>query len=389
MLYFEFQVNALEHDAAQVLRLVWSMKNTLAPINKIPPDILSLIPNYWRDAYRDRGLVRLTHVCRSWRGILTSCPLLWTRLDCTSVAKTKTHIERSKASPLEIFLGWSNVSYQKEALILTATHVGRLRTLSTFGDATWVLTVLAEHFSCPVPLLEKINIHRAYGRAPVLPDKLFNGDLSSLRELRLAGGIMPRPWRGLSNLTPFKLCYVRGDRILVTQLLDFFESVPHLRYIHFCDSIPNSSNAPAKRVVSLPHLKNLCIIAQPAHSVFLNHLSIPTGASLHLEFTFSGKKSPIPSYLPKSLGNFHNLSHITATNLRFGPKRRSVRLNGSSGELLVRGRWAPGGGRPCDGTSQFLLSILNQFDISRSQWVTITQCHQQDTPAPVEGCTIY
>ena len=40
-----FQVDALERDTFEVLRLVRSIKNSLASINKTPPEILSLIPD--------------------------------------------------------------------------------------------------------------------------------------------------------------------------------------------------------------------------------------------------------------------------------------------------------------------------------------------------------
>ena len=135
------------------------------------------------------------------------------------------------------------------------------------------------------------------------------------------------------NLTTFKLCYVPEDQILLTQLPDFFESTPYIRDIHLCDSIPNSSNASAERVVSLPHLKDLSVIAQRTPSILLNHLSIPAGASIYLGFTFSGGESPILSYLPKSLDNLKNLSHLTAANPRFSSDKRSLQLNVQSGGL--------------------------------------------------------
>ena len=88
--------------------------------------------------------------------------------------------------------------------------------------------------------------------SPTLPDELFNGDLSSLRELGLAGVITSLPWRGLSNLTMFNLCHFPEDLILLTQLLNFFESSPCLRDILLYDSIPNSSDAPTERVGPSP-----------------------------------------------------------------------------------------------------------------------------------------
>ena len=364
-----FQVDALE-------------ENALALINKIPPEILSLIPNYWEDSDRDTCLIGLTHVCRSWRELFTSFPLLWNRLDCTSIDKTKIYIERSKSSPLEIYLERSeDRSYREEALVLVATQVGRLSAISVLGDSTKVLTLLVDHFSFPAPPLKKLDInhYRHYHPALILPNELFNGDLSSLHELCLYGVITPLPWRGSSNLTTFSLCCVPENKILLTQLLDFLESAPHLCHITFFKSIPNSSNAPAERLVSLPHLKGLWISAQPAYSILLNHLSIPAGATLTLKLTLGGDESPILSHLPKSLNNLNNLSHIISINLYLGSEHHSAMLNGPSGGLHIRGNWTPVWDGQNGPTSLFLRS-LDRFDLSRNQWLAVTRC--DDRPRP-------
>jgi hypothetical protein len=319
------------------------VKNTLTLVNKIPQEILVLIPDYWEDGGRDQGLIKLTHVCRSWRAIFTSCPSLWTRLDCTNVDKTRIYIERSKPLPLALYLEEINDTfYQEEALLLTVPHIDRLKTMSVSGESIQIIADLTKHFSCHAPLLDKLKLSLVYDEAPDLPNLLFNGDLSSLRELELAGVITSLPWRDVSNLTTFSLCHVPEDRTLLTQLLDFFESAPNLRHIHLHDSIPGSSDVLPGRVVSLPHLKKLSIIAQPAHSILLNHLSIPAGSLLGLEFSFSGAESPIPSYLPKSFDNLHNISCVTTINLCFGSKRRFMRLRGPSGELYILGNWICG-----------------------------------------------
>jgi len=366
------------------------MKNTFAPINRIPPEVLTLIPDYWEDNSDDRALIRLTHVCRGWRELFVSRPSLWTRLDCIHVGKTRAYIERSKTSPLEICLGESNdeVFFAEEALLLAVPHFGRLGTLSVFGDSIGVLPVFVEHFSCSVPLLSRLEINFVCDEDAVLPNTLFNGDLSSLHELELVGVTTALPWRGLSKLTTFNLYCVPGDNILLTQLLDFFESAPHLRHIKLHDSIPTSRNTPAERVVSLPHLKDFSIISQPAHSILLNHLSIPAGASLWLEFTYSGKESPIPSYLPNPLDRLHNISHITTVNLRLASEQRCVRLSGPSGELYMVGWWTRSGNKPYDGTRTFLRS-LSRFDISRTQWLTVMlYCHPPSS-FPTTEWTIY
>jgi len=68
------------------------MKNTLAPVNRIPLEVPPLIPDC---CDTDDELVALTHVCRG----------SWTCLGCASVEKTRVYLERSKTFPLEIWLG--------------------------------------------------------------------------------------------------------------------------------------------------------------------------------------------------------------------------------------------------------------------------------------------
>ena len=379
------QVNALEQDAFEVLSLVWSLKNTFAPINKTPADVLTMIPDYWDERIRDQNLITLTHVCRGWRDIFTSCPSLWARLDCTNVRKTRVYLERSKSSPLEIHIGDSS-----EAASYLVPHIGRLKTLYAHTTSGSIPPALVRHFSCRLPLLEKLTIKSLYGRLPPLPEELFGGDLSSLRELSLGPGVpTPLPWKDMWNLTTLTLDRMAEYDFPLTQLLNFFESAPHIRYIYIHNSIPYSSDAPAQRVVSLTHLKKLKITSQPVHSTLLNHLSIPAGASLTLEFSCGRVESPIHSYLPKSSDGLLNLSHITTVNLSFGPCRRFLRLHGPSGELRVLG-----GRQRCENATynmvdQFLWS-LGRFDLSRSRRLVIQQCHvRSPSPGSIAECATY
>ena len=47
MLVSLLQVDALEEDALEMLGLVWSLKDCFVPIDWIPPEIFSLILEYW------------------------------------------------------------------------------------------------------------------------------------------------------------------------------------------------------------------------------------------------------------------------------------------------------------------------------------------------------
>ena len=393
------QINALEQDAVQVLFRIRSLKNTFALVNKIPLDVLTMIPDHWNDSDRDQNLINLTHVCRGWREAFTLCPSLWGRLDCANVEKTRVYIERSRSSPLEVHIGgYSEDSLDLEddisdlseaALHLMVPHFGRLKILYVRTTSISVPPVFVEHFSRRFPVLEKLTIESVCHYLPPLPEELFDGDLSSLRELSLDGILPPVPRKGMPNLTTLTLRCMPKGKSLLTRLLNLFEYSPHIRYIRLSDLIPDSSEAPAERVVSLPYLQKLEIIAGPTHSTLLNHLLIPAGASLTLRFSLDDEESPISSYLSKSSDGLLNLSHITTVNLSFGPERRLLRLNGPSGELRVLEVWPRGQDRTNAGTSLFLRS-LGRFDLSRSRWLVIQLCRVEplSTDSAVE-CAIH
>jgi hypothetical protein len=95
-------------------------------------------------------------------------------------------------------------------------------------------------------------------------------------------------------MTNLKVFYLRScpSSPSVTQLLDFFESAPLLHTVELDGSIPDSSDAPPERTVPLPHLNTLTISGDQttsAPSILLNHLHIPTGASLTLSLSLRGK----------------------------------------------------------------------------------------------------
>ncbi|KAF9780876.1 hypothetical protein BJ322DRAFT_1082184 [Thelephora terrestris] len=242
--------------------------------------------------------------------------------------------------------------------------------------STRVVPVLAKHFSCHLPLLENltINVKTVPNEFPCLPDQLFDGDLSSLRELHLSGVLISLPRKNMPNLTTLNLCSIPDDRFLLTRLLNLFEFVPHIRHVRLLNSIPSSSDVPANRMLTLPHLKKFEITAQPAHSILLNHLFIPAGASLILECSYTGDESPIPSYLPTLSTGLLNLSNITTINLCFGPERRFLQLYGPSGELRFLGNWIRGRNQSEVGTSSFLRS-MGQFNISRSRCLAVQWYH--------------
>ena len=346
------------------------MKNNLAPVNRIPPEVFSTIPDYWADEdTADENLITATHVCRGWRNLFISRPSLWTQLDCTHVEKTRIYVERSKSSPLDVYIrGDEDTPFPSDAFLLTIPHHSRFRSLSLFGSSDDLAGIINQHLHCPAPSLEELKISFTGAPRPI-EATIFDGNLSSLRELRLSGVLTDLPWVDLPNLTTFYFRNVPSNKVSVTQLLNLFERAPLLSTVTLWEASPITSDAPLGRVVALPHLKFLQISAEPVYSALLKHLSIPSGALLTLDFDVDGEIFPIPACLPKPFDNLNNILPITSINLLFNSVL-SLRLNGPSGGLYIYGNWT---GAPtslpnfhCRG-----LGTLNHFPISSTERLTI------------------
>jgi hypothetical protein len=355
-----------------VLRLVRSIKNNFAPTSRVPPELFSIVARYLDQEPTEKTLIALTHVCQGWREVFTTYSPLWTRLDCTNVDKTRAYIERSKSSPLEIVLYSHRARpYQKDAFHLVLPHISRVRSITIAGGND-LFNVLTTHFSCPVPLLRNLDLEFSFAPLPVLNGALFNGDLSSLRKLKLCRIDPHLPWKNLQKLTSFSLRCIPGEKISITQLLDLFENSTFLSEIKL-GSMPASSDAPPGRVVALPHLKHLSILtdSRPSSNL-LDHLSILPGVYLHQEFVFpyDDNTSLLRTLLPKTSHNLQNISHITSVYLDFDEEDVIIQLSGPSGKLYISGqrdRWSSSAI-----PDRILLQSLDNFVLSRVQELRVT-----------------
>ena len=312
----------------------------LSPVNKIPPEILSLIPDFWNTHERNQNLVALTHACRAWRELFISRSSLWTYFDFVDEEKTQVYLERSKSSPVNLSLDLSEVTPLCDPFFQVIPHItGRLRSLFILGplEDVEVVTRVISHLSHPAPLLEHLSI-RAGGESvpdhyPTLPSTLFNGDLPSLRTLYLESIHTELPWRNMVNLTSFILSYIPIGAVSVGQLLDFVESAPHLEEVKLYSATP-TAGAQNGRVVPLACLKSMCIEDDDhAPSVLLDHLLIPTGAKLEIQADLVS--SLIGVHLPRSLDNLKNFSDFTAIKLCHDIYFPHMEFSGPNGQVNI------------------------------------------------------
>ena len=365
-----FQIDTLVQDAFEIVLLIRSWNNSLAPINRIPPEILALLPDFWDKDHKDQGTIGLTHVCRVWREIFLSRSSLWANFDCKNEDKTRVYLERSKSSPIHVSLDRGGIMFPNDPFLQIMPHtIGRLKSLSINGRPENLRNIIS-HLSLPAPLLEDLSIDGGSKYSSrhnsVLVPTLFNGDLSSLRVLRLQCIRTELPWRNMINLTSFTLRHTPPENTATRHLLDFFESAPRLREIQLLSATP-TSGAQFGRLVSLACLRKMEITGDEPSGHLLDHLLIPVGAELvRRTRSFSGR---IEAHLPKSLDNLMNLPNFTQIHLHVDePPARSmwIQFSGPNGQLCLEGS---------SRDNYFVIASLTLFDTSNTEQLEIIGNH--------------
>ena len=125
----------------------------LAPINKVPPEILTIIPDFWNTHERDGGIIALTYVCRALREVFVLQSSLWTHFDCVDEEKTRVFFERSKSSPISLSLvGCGGMSSYGPLFRIVPRATGRLKSLYVEG-ASEDMQAIASRLSHPALFL--------------------------------------------------------------------------------------------------------------------------------------------------------------------------------------------------------------------------------------------
>ena len=350
----------------EVLHLIRSWRNRLAPINQIPPEILSLVPDFWDINERDQEVITLTHVCRAWREVFTSRSALWTDFDCIDEDKTRVYLERSKSSPIRLQLTRDSGLTPSDPFFEIIPHaIGRLKALYIKGTPEHLKDITAR-LSHPAPLLEILFIHGGCEstphRSPVLTSALFDGDISSLHELCLVSIRTELPWRNMINLTLFVLAYMSPGEVSVGQVLGFLKGAPHLHEIQFHFTTLTSC-AQDERLVSPACLKRIEINSCGPPSLLLNQLLIPVGAELTIEA--ESLSSLIKDHLPRSLDNLRNFSNFSTIRLDLDRSNPGIQFSGPNGQVNTT--------TPASRTDPTcpVLESLAQFDTSKIERLEI------------------
>ena len=344
-------------------------KNSLSPINSLPPEILPLIQTFRAS---EKDLIRATAVCKYWRNTLVSTPSLWNNVAYLDRAvresispRVRTYLERSGSVPVKLQI-------HARASRLLSPYTERISGLTVFIDNHSDLDEIAKHLSKPAPLIETVTLCGLYRppRGLVLPSEFFEAFLSSARTLVLNGATLSPGSYQLPKLTKFTLD-ASSANVTFAVLLDTLEQMPLLRVFEAILCRPQGGDAiPENRVVTLSRLEKIAITVDenrrtPVASPILPALNLPSARSVFLGLIDAAgapltpilpppfkERLPRLSVLPKAAITFGTYGSIVFHG--FGDSRLEVRINANALYAFTEPVF---GGLPFDSVRKLLVSF--------------------------------
>ncbi|KAF8481686.1 hypothetical protein DFH94DRAFT_404420 [Russula ochroleuca] len=182
------------NSSEEFTRALKSRRNALAPISRLPPEILATIfsllpPSTWNKEAGHLEWIRVGHVCRLWRETALNHPRLWSYINFTKLtpAAAVEILARAKMAPLHVaadFTRWS-VAHPLFLESQLEAHISHTCHLRISGH----LQAAIERLVSSAPTLEFLSLlHKSFifsSSHVVIPVNLFNGTIPRLTSLEL------------------------------------------------------------------------------------------------------------------------------------------------------------------------------------------------------------
>jgi hypothetical protein len=304
-----------------------ALVNELSPINRLPPEVLSIIPTFW-PAHSQGDLIRATHVCRYWRTALIASPNLWNVVKSGHEARTRAFIHRSQSYPLSI-----EIKHPGQENVLSDVILFRLKSL-TLNLPMKNLTKPLGKLVSPTPVLKELDItsSNSGGYFPTLK----TGDFFMLSRLHLDGVATNFASLPIPNLTVLRLENSRNIPRL-HDFLQFLERTPWLEELVLINTGPEGGRESSERVVKLRSLRGLTLHGTVAKAKLLQHLFIPASADINLMGRFNQRLDGfMEEFLPPSLENLPVTSNFTSVSITSTSGLScDMEFSGNEGKLSV------------------------------------------------------
>ncbi|KAI0045325.1 hypothetical protein FA95DRAFT_1573857 [Auriscalpium vulgare] len=288
-----------ERTVESALRLLRSQRNELAPVSRLPPEILSLVFRFLSDidppllSIKRPGWPTVTHVCQRWRQTALAQCCLWSRIQFDMGERwVRASLARAGSAPLSLMLslpGRRVFAWEVDvvkATIARAMHF-KFRT-SRFETADQEEKLL----QTPAPMLEGLDARFETDGSlySSLPATMFGGQVPKLQHLRFAGRLFPWHSPLLKALVTLDMSYVSTSRDHILQRHTFpletiiagLQNMQQLERLSF-DLVLPLVHTPNDDCADLPSLKFLAINGTLGDIIlFLQHTTVPPNTQVTL-----------------------------------------------------------------------------------------------------------
>ena len=302
------KVSQLDQDTSIALATIREWRNSFIHINRIPLDVLSLIPTHL-SSQRDR--LYASFVCRHWRRVFIQRAELWSKLFLSNSGDyVKTFLERAKGSVLDVIV---DGRVPPSTNILLSSNTRRMRSLD-FSCDEWITV---QNFSLlhpgPFPLLHTLTIDTAdmdSFSATTLPSKPLFASAVNLRVFRFRSKSSYSPPLSrfiFPNLVSLELSVEPSEVFHPSQLFDFLAASPMLRTVAMAIIGRISfEGVPRERVVTLPNVKSFNLVMSdggPGYKIAA-HISCPSARSTSLMYKRSAALYTVPDEMFPAPGSW-------------------------------------------------------------------------------------
>ena len=332
------QIDVLEKRATDVLHEVVSLRNSLQPVNRLPPEVLASCATFVSDT-DPRPILPLTHVCRYWRRSITSNPKIWASIATGWRWLTTLCLERAGAVPLDVDITVSDIRSDEdflEPLLPQTSRIGSLR-LAGYSTIETVAGDLPGFFHSSMQNLTSLELQQTTESAELFP---LNGtpippifqNVARLESLRLTRTPLYPTLLSITSLRELKLLgYTSLFRF--GTFLGLLKSNPGLECVALdIQFFPDSVKATSAGKVHLPRIRFLSITcSKPIDPKgLLSSISLPRGVHLEVVSTQADQSIKLGSFLPSPpTALLELLAPITTIKTRLIPQELHIFGNGS------------------------------------------------------------
>ncbi|KAK0199493.1 hypothetical protein DFS33DRAFT_1367452 [Desarmillaria ectypa] len=360
------KLDKMEKRLQTAVAVVRGARNSLQPVNRIPPELLSAIfsmaqhhlPGFLplfgpQSTYNQAtNWMCVLRVCRHWRGVAATFHSLWTTI--SNERSPHTFLKRSGDSLITVVAGLTKTYFDQQYVSAIIESLPRIRELhvdfwetgSLLGSSIFLAETSAPNLVSLSLLMNKEPVF--VGLHPALR-KLFNDEIPKLKQLCL-GYFTSWPKGYFTNLT--HLCLYdqdRSSRPSTSNFLDILESSPQLETLALIDAGPTryiSDDLPLVPIDRLVALDRLCEFSMNScNGIFaitrlLSHLSLPKHAKMFFWGTpLANHEEELSSLFPSDISHLENLQNITEYRLvEYNSDGSNDILSVADGVLFIRGR---------------------------------------------------